>query len=133
MEGVKTCILCKKLFRRSTRGTSEGCRDSQQGVPSTARDFGNTVKGGRLCVSEADLEPINVEGGEIEHVNEFQCLGPVIAESGRIDAEVDRCIENASKAFGARKEAVLRDCALTINTKRMLYHACLLVSPPVWW
>ncbi len=35
--------------------------------------------------------------------NEFQCLGSVIAESGCIDVEVDRRIENALKAFGARK------------------------------
>ncbi len=60
------------------------------------------------------------------HVNEFQYLGSGIAESGGIDAEVDRRIENASKAFGAMKEAVFRDCALTINTKKMLYRACVL-------
>ena len=77
-------------------------------------------------VAEADLEPISVEGGDIEHVSEFQYLGSVIAENGRIDAEVDRRIANASKAFGAMKEAVFRDRVLTLNTKRMLYSACVL-------
>ena len=53
-------------------------------------------------------------------VSEFQYLGSVITENNRIDAEVDRCIANASKAF----EALKRE--LTISSKRMLYHASVL-------
>ncbi len=107
--------------------TREGAEIASREYQSTARDFGlnvSTVKTKFMVVScdvsEADLEPINVEGGEIEHVNKFQYLGSVIAESGRIDVEVDRLIANASKAIGAMKEAVFSDCVLTINTKKML-------------
>ena len=52
-------------------------------------------------VSEAEYQPIFLEGGEIEHVSEFQYLGFIIAENGLIDTEIDRCIANASKTSGA--------------------------------
>ena len=144
VEGVGTYILCKldqQLFRRSTRGASGECFSECQFADdiallattrggaevatreyqSTAKDFGLNVSIVKTkfmvvgCdVAEADLEPISVEGGDIEHVSEFQYLGSVIAENGRIDAEVDRRIANASKAFGAMKEAVFRDRVLTV-------------------
>ena len=41
--------------------------------------------------------------------------------SGRMDAEVDRRIANASKAFGALRRAVFKDSNLTITTKRKVY------------
>ena len=59
-------------------------------------------------------------------MSEFQYLGSVIAENGRIDAEVDRCRANTSKVFGAMKEAVFRYQMLTLNTKRVLYSVCVL-------
>ncbi len=71
-------------------------------------------------VTEIDLEPISVNNGMVEHVNEFQYLGSVIAENGRIDSEVDMCIANASKAFGALRQSVFSDKILTINTKRRI-------------
>ena len=46
--------------------------------------------------------------------------------SGRMDAEVDRRIANASKAFGALRRAVFKDSNLTITTKRKVYKACVL-------
>ena len=67
-------------------------------------------------VEECDVQPISVDGGEIEHVTEFQYLGSIIAENGKIDAEIDRRIAIASKAFDALREAVFGDHVLTINT-----------------
>ena len=64
--------------------------------------------------------------GEIEHVSEFQYFGSIIAESGLIDTEIDRRIANASKAFGALRQAVFKDSVLTINTKIAIYRACVL-------
>ena len=52
-------------------------------------------------ITQEDKLPIKVEGGTIKHVSDFQYLGSVITESGRIDEEIDRRIANASKAFGA--------------------------------
>ena len=52
-------------------------------------------------IEDEDLQPIIIEGGEIENVKEFSYLGSLIAENGRIDTKVDKRIANASKAFGA--------------------------------
>ena len=66
---------------------------------------------------------------------EFSYLGPLIAENGRIDAEVDKRIANASKAFGALRQAVFKDAHLSINTKRKVYQACVLsvLMYGHWW
>ena len=44
----------------------------------------------------------------------------------RIHVEVDKRIPNASKAFGALRQAVFKDKHLTIATKRRIYNACVL-------
>ena len=42
-----------------------------------------------------------------------------------MDAEVDRRIASASKAFGALRPAVFNDRNLNVNTKRQVYrHVC---------
>ena len=58
-------------------------------------------------------------GEEIELVKEFQYLD---ADNERIDAEVDRRIANASKAFGAIRQAVFNKHL----TQRLIYQACVL-------
>ena len=68
-------------------------------------------------INQEDRLPIKVEDGTIEHLSDSQYLGSVITESGRIDEEIDRCIANASKAFGALRQAVFRDHNLSIMTK----------------
>ena len=78
-------------------------------------------------VTEADQQPICVASGEeVEMVKEFQYLGSIIADNGRIDAEVDKRIANASKAFGALRQAVFNDRHLSVLTKRLIYQACVL-------
>ena len=39
-----------------------------------------------------------------------------LADNGRIDAEVDKCIANASKAFDALRQAVFNDRHLSVLT-----------------
>ena len=53
-------------------------------------------------------------------------LGSFIAASGRIDAEVDKHLANASKAFYALWRAVFTNDNLSITTKRHVYKACVL-------
>ena len=43
--------------------------------------------------------------------------GSSIVANGRIDDEIDRRIANASKAFGALRQAVFKDTNLFITTK----------------
>ena len=59
-------------------------------------------------MDESEWEPIAVEG-EIHCVKEFPYLGSVIADSGRMDADVECKVAKASKAFGALRKAVFLD------------------------
>ena len=99
----------------------------------TSRNFGLTVSlpktkhmvTGRM-VEEEDLAPIVLDGGEVEAVKEFPYLGSVVDSSGRIDADVNRRVAQASKAFGALRKAVFLDKNLRMATKRKIYNACVL-------
>ena len=62
----------------------------------------------------------------VEHVEHFQYLGSLISENGQIDAEIDRRIAGVSRAFGALNRAVFRDRNLSVNTKRLVYQACVM-------
>ena len=98
-----------------------------------ARSFGLKVsirKTKLMVVGQAvhaeDRAPIQVGDGEVECVDEFIYLGSIISSNGQIDAEVDRRIANASKAFAALRPAVFNDRNLSVNTKRQVYQACVL-------
>ena len=67
-----------------------------------------------------------LDGGDIEVVSEFPYLGSLIADSGRMDVDMDRQVAQASKAFGARRKSVFLDKSLSLATKRRLYNACVL-------
>ena len=78
-------------------------------------------------IAEEDTQPISLEGREIEHVSELPYLGCSIAANGRIGDEIDGRIANASKTFGALRQAVFTDANLSITTKRLVYYqACVL-------
>ena len=98
-----------------------------------AKDFGLTVSIPKtklmLTGREAtvvDRTPLEVNGTEIECIAEFPYLGSVIAESGRVDTEVDKRIAQASRPFGALRKAVFTDSTLHVHTKRSIYQACVL-------
>ena len=67
-----------------------------------------------------------MQGGNIESVEQFPYLGSVVAASGKIDADVDRRITQASSAFGALRKSVFLDRDLSLVTKRKVYQACVL-------
>jgi len=77
-------------------------------------------------ITEVDRQPIAVEGSTIDHVNQFKYLGAVISDNGQIDVEIDQCIANASKTFGALRQAIFQDHNLSTNTKMSIYQACVL-------
>ena len=47
-------------------------------------------------------------------------------DDGKIDAEIDKRIANASRAFSALRQAVFKDDNLSVITKRKVYQACVL-------
>ena len=77
-------------------------------------------------VAEEEKLPLAVDDGSIEWVSEFPYLGSLMAESGRSHMEVDKRIANASKDFGALRQAVFKDNHLSVITKRNVYRACVL-------
>ena len=78
------------------------------------------------AVQAEDRAPIQVGDSEVECVDEFTYLGSIISSNGQIDAEVDRLMANASKAFAALHPAVFNDRNLNVNTKRQVYQTCVL-------
>ena len=155
-EEVGTYVQCKfdyKLFRRSTRTAEErrltecqfaddaallsttrvGPEQAIKSFIEVAGAFGLTVSLSKTKlmvaghdVQEEEKTPIHLEDSEIEYVDSFTYLGSVVSSNGRIVAEVDKRIANASKAFGALHHAVFNDRNLTTNTKWQVYKACVL-------
>ena len=62
-----------------------------------------------IDIIQEEKKPIEVEGGVINYVESFQYLDSIIADDGRIDAEIDKRIASASRAFGALRQAVFKD------------------------
>ncbi len=73
---------------------------------------------------DSDRAPIPVCDGEIDVVEEFPYLGSIIAANGKMDADVERRIAQASRAFGALRKAVFLD--RNLRQKRKVYEACVL-------
>ena len=143
----------RELFRRSTSNaeqyrinecqfaddaallanTRSGVEKAAQSYVDVASAFGLTVSitKTKFLVSGHDVQgsdktPINLPEGSIENVDEFPYLGSLVASNGKVDAEVNKRIANASKAFGALRGAVFKDKNLTITTKRKVYQAFVL-------
>ena len=156
LEGVGICLRYKldgKLFRRSTRAseqayvtdcqfaddaailasTRHGAEQAIMAYIDVAAKFGLTVSLPKTKllvtghgVTEAERAPIAVGGDHIDCVDEFPYLGSAVMSCGRIEAEVDRRIAGASRAFGALRHGVFGDKNLTTITKRKVYQACVL-------
>ena len=151
-----TGMLCKfegKLFRRYTEDsqqvqlnecqfaddatllatTRSGTEQAILSYIKVAKVFGLTVSLPKtklmvtgFGIGGSDRAAIAVGDSEVECVKQFPYLGSLVTSSGRIDAEVDCRLANASKAFGAKRWAVFKDCHLTVTTKRRVYGAFLL-------
>ena len=155
-EGVGIRLRFKmdeKLFRRYTKNASEqkiseclfaddggllassrsGAEIAAIAYQETSGKFGLTVninKTKHMVVGReattSDEKPLPMQGGNIESVEQFPYLGSVVAASGKIDADVDRRITQASSAFGALRKSVFLDRDLSLVTKRKVYQACVL-------
>ncbi len=86
---------------------------------SAATDFGMKVnfQKTKLMVAsreviDTDTEALQVGTEEIECVQEFAYLGSVVASSRRVDADVEKRIAQASRAFGALRRAIFKDRSL---------------------
>ena len=77
-------------------------------------------------MAEENREPVVVDGGVIENVQEFPYLGSVNTISGRVDADVEARLVKASEAFGALRRAVIGNKNLMLITKSRVYQACVL-------
>ena len=75
---------------------------------------------------EGNLECVALDGGGVEAVDEFPYLGSLIEDSGRMDADVNRRVAQASRAFGALRKSVFLDKNLSLTTKQKIYNACAL-------
>ncbi len=53
-------------------------------------------------------------------------VGSILSSSGRFEVDVEKRVAQASKAFGALREAVFLDRNLSLATKRVLYNAGVL-------
>ena len=143
----------KKLFRRYTKNVNKqkiseclfaddgallassrsGAETAATVYQETSRKFGltvNTIKTKHMVVgreaTSSDEESLPVHGGTIASVNQFPYLGSVVDASGKVDADVDRRITQASSAFGALRKPVFMDRDLNLATKRIVYQACVL-------
>ncbi len=155
LEGVGIYLkykLDEKFFRRSTRDaqqvlltecqfaddaairstTRQGAEQAIMTYIDVANKLGLTMnlqktKSG-YGVEEDDRAPIDVGESAIVCVEEFPYLGSVVMSSGRIDAEVDRRIANASRAFGALHRASSRMVTLplppSVRCTRRAYYLC---------
>ena len=86
--------------------TISGAKQAACMYQQASKNFGLTVSisktkhmvTGRLT-ENSDRDPIVLEGGDIESVDEFPYLGPVVASTGRMDIDVDtgfKSIEESS-------------------------------------
>ena len=75
------------------------------------------------ALSEDDVSPVSVDGGQIEMVHEFTYLGSKLSYDGEITPEVSCRIARASKAFGCLREPVFLNRTLSTDTKRAVYKA----------
>ena len=77
-------------------------------------------------IEDGERAPITMGNDVVECVEDFTYLGSSVTPNARIDAEVDRRLASASKAFGALRHAIFKDRGLSITTKRHVYQACVL-------
>ena len=82
------------------------------------------AKGDNL--SEEDVAPVQVEGGEIEMVDHFTYLGSTLSRDGDVMEDVKCRIAKASRAFGCLRCSVSNNPILSLMTKRMVYRAIVL-------
>ena len=81
---------------------------------------------GMARLSDEDVVPVQVEGGEIEMVDHSAYLGSVTSRNGVVMEDVKCRIVKASRAFGALRGSIFNNPTLSIPTKRAVYRATVL-------
>jgi len=77
-------------------------------------------------ISADEQQPLAVGDDLVEWVDQFSYIGPVIADEGSIDADVDKRRASTSKAFGVLRQSVFSDRHLSVISKCHVYQACVL-------
>ena len=70
-------------------------------------------------LSPDDVSPLQMNGGIVEVVKEFQYLGSLVKAAGGMTGEVEHRIVRASRSFGSLCNAVFMDHHLTLETKTL--------------
>ena len=152
LEGVGIILLHRfdqKLFRKSTRNACEsqliddqfaddavllattraGAEQAMRLYCDVAKAFGLTVSIQKIKLmvtgfntKEEEKAPTCMCAGD----SLIEYFGSVVTPNAKMDAEVDRHIASASKAFSTLSKAVFKDRNLNITTKRHVYQACVL-------
>ena len=77
-------------------------------------------------LSPNDVAPLQMNGGIVEVLNEFQYLGSLVEAAGGMTGEIEHHIVWASRTFGSLCNAVFMDHHLTLETKRLVYRSVVL-------
>ncbi len=98
-----------------------------------AADFGLTVSFSKTkfmamgCdITAADCTPLPVARSVVDPVSEFRYLGSLVDNSGRCSADIRSRVAAASRAFGALARPVFKNSLLSLQTKRVVFNACVL-------
>ncbi len=98
-----------------------------------AADFGLTVSFSKTkfmvmgCgLTAGDCMPLPVASSVVEPVSEFRYLGSLVDNSGRCSADIQSRVAAASRAFGALRRSVFKNSLLSVQTKRIVFNACVL-------
>ncbi|BHF67574.1 hypothetical protein SprV_0301060100 [Sparganum proliferum] len=69
---------------------------------------------------------INMDGAQLQVVDNFTYLGSTLSPKTKVDGEVARWISNASQAFDRQQNTVWNRHGLHLNTKLRMYNAIIL-------
>jgi hypothetical protein len=113
--------------------STDGFESSSIGFVKVAGDYELTVSAGKTkgmivgwSFSESDMNPVHVQGGTLEIVDQLTYLGAEICRDGEMTTDVVIRIAKAARAFGCLRKSIFQDKGLSIVTKREVYRAVVL-------
>ena len=90
----------------------------------------------RAVIGRDAVSAVEVEGGELEKVTDFTCLGCSLSNDEEVAGKLGCQIAKASKTFGCLRIPIFLNKTLAIFTKRTAYSAAvlsiLLYSSDIW-
>jgi len=91
-------------------------------LEQACQKWGMKINGAKCKIISPSDQQINIDGQEVEHVEEFVFLGSVVPDSA---ADIKRRIALASVAFGRLREAIWKKKTISIPIKVRLYKALI--------